>query len=70
MDTAKMEAIPFSETSVSARATICNIPENGTLHNAYFKWGSAVKVVRFEVFTAVTMKNGVFRNVTPCGSCK
>jgi hypothetical protein len=27
-------------------------------------------VVRFEVFTAVTMKNGVFWDVTPCGSCK
>jgi hypothetical protein len=26
--------------------------------------------VRFEVFTAVTMKNGVFVDVTPCGSCK
>jgi hypothetical protein len=26
--------------------------------------------VRFEVFTAVTMKNGVFWYVTPCGSCK
>jgi hypothetical protein len=25
--------------------------------------------VRFEVFTAVTMKNGVFWVVTPCGSC-
>jgi hypothetical protein len=25
--------------------------------------------VRFEVFTAVTMKNGVFCVVTPCGSC-
>jgi hypothetical protein len=25
-------------------------------------------VVRFEVFTAVTMKNGVFWDVTPCGS--
>jgi hypothetical protein len=23
-----------------------------------------------EVFTAVTMKNGVFWDVTPCGSCK
>jgi hypothetical protein len=23
--------------------------------------------VRFEVFTAVTVKNGVFRDVTPCG---
>jgi hypothetical protein len=27
-------------------------------------------LVRFEVFTAVTMKNGVFWHVTPCGSCK
>jgi hypothetical protein len=26
--------------------------------------------VIFEVFTAVTMKNGVFWDVTPCGSCK
>jgi hypothetical protein len=26
--------------------------------------------VRFEVFTAVTMKNDVFWDVTPCGSCK
>jgi hypothetical protein len=25
---------------------------------------------RFEVVTAVTMKNGVFWDVTPCGSCK
>jgi hypothetical protein len=28
------------------------------------------KFVRFEVFTAVTMKNGVFWDVTTCGSCK
>jgi hypothetical protein len=28
------------------------------------------KDVRFEIFTAVTMKNGVFWDVTPCGSCK
>jgi hypothetical protein len=26
--------------------------------------------VRFYVFTTVTMKNGVFWDVTPCGSCK
>jgi hypothetical protein len=26
--------------------------------------------VRFEAFTAVIMKNGVFWDVTPCGSCK
>jgi hypothetical protein len=28
------------------------------------------KHVRFEVFTAVTMKKGVFWDVAPCGSCK
>jgi hypothetical protein len=27
-------------------------------------------LVRFEVSTAVTMKNGVFWDVTPCGYCK
>jgi hypothetical protein len=26
--------------------------------------------VRFEVITAVTMKNGVLCDVAPCGSCK
>jgi hypothetical protein len=31
---------------------------------------SYISKVRFEVFTAVTMKNGVFCVVTPCGSCK
>jgi hypothetical protein len=28
------------------------------------------RYIRFEVFTAVTMKNGVFCDVTLCGSCK
>jgi hypothetical protein len=32
--------------------------------------GLDIFCVRFEVFTAVTMKNGVFWDVTPCGSCK
>jgi hypothetical protein len=27
-------------------------------------------IVRFVVFTVVTMKNGVFWDVTACGSCK
>jgi hypothetical protein len=40
------------------------------------KWGNPItdyqfnKDVRFEVFTAVTMKNAVFGDVTPRGSCK
>jgi hypothetical protein len=29
-----------------------------------------MRPVRFEVFTAVTMKKGVFWDVPPCGSCK
>jgi hypothetical protein len=29
-----------------------------------------INCVRFEVFTVVTMKNAVFWDVTPCGSCK
>jgi hypothetical protein len=29
-----------------------------------------IEYVRFEVFTAVTMNNGIFWDVTTCGSCK
>jgi hypothetical protein len=29
-----------------------------------------VVLLRFEVFTAGTIKNAVLWNVTPCGSCK
>jgi hypothetical protein len=32
------------------------------------KWIDIIKVVRIEVFTTVTMQNGVFWDVTPCGS--
>jgi hypothetical protein len=38
------------------------------LHVASIK--SSLILLRFEVFTAVNMKNGVFWDVTPCGSCK
>jgi hypothetical protein len=41
-------------------SNVNEFPENLTLF----------QVVRFEVFTAMTMKNGVFWDVTPCGSCK
>jgi hypothetical protein len=27
-------------------------------------------LLRFEIFTAVTMKNAVFWDATPCGSCR
>jgi hypothetical protein len=34
------------------------------------RWWVLVNTVRSEVFTAVTMKNAVFWDVTPCCSCK
>jgi hypothetical protein len=47
------------------------------LSRIHDKWDKTKEVnadlwaaVRFEVFTAVTMKNGVFWDVTLCGSCK
>jgi hypothetical protein len=43
-----------------------NIPEDGILQT----YRSTYRNVRLRVFTAVTMKNGVFWDVTPCGSCK
>jgi hypothetical protein len=44
------------------------------IHNTQIKEAElterGISFVRFEVFTAVTMKNAVFWDVTPCGSCK
>jgi hypothetical protein len=37
---------------------------------SYLHVSTLNKIVRFEVFTAVTIKNGVFWDVTLCGSCK
>jgi hypothetical protein len=37
---------------------------------AYIRNNKEIGSVRFEVFTAVTMKNGVFWDIKPCGSCK
>jgi hypothetical protein len=34
------------------------------------KDADVTSLVRFEVFTSVTMKNAVFWDITPCGSCK
>jgi hypothetical protein len=53
--------------------------ELGTTHAAKKYYVSIVSMssfpteetyVRFEVFTAVTMKNAIFWDVMPCGSCK
>jgi hypothetical protein len=66
------EAPGSSETSVLTRATRRNIPENTTLHSHCSEnlKSYMTNSVRFDVFTAVTMKNVVFWDVTPCGSCK
>jgi hypothetical protein len=44
------------------------IREGGTIVG--YERGTKRGFERFETFTAVTMKNGVFLDVTPCGSCK
>jgi hypothetical protein len=48
--------------------TAHSIPGCAVYH--YTKIRKWIDYVRFEVFTAVTMKNGVFLDVTPCSSCK
>jgi hypothetical protein len=40
------------------------------LEDPTWKFEIYFKYVRFEVFTAVTMKKGAFWDVTPCDSCK
>jgi hypothetical protein len=49
--------------TISAQSICCAIIPQPKLHSTVYGY------VRFEVFTAVTMKNGVFWDVTPCGSC-
>jgi hypothetical protein len=39
-------------------------------HLETIRSGNETIRVRLEVFTAVAMKNGIFWDVTPCGSCK
>jgi hypothetical protein len=52
----------FVNFVIGEKCKICRLfPNKGETWHTY---------VRFEVFTAVTMKKGVFWDVTPCGSCK
>jgi hypothetical protein len=47
----------------------CNDGNNGVF--IFYEGGKEVSSrLRFEVFTAVTMKNAVFWDVKPCGCCK
>jgi hypothetical protein len=48
----------------------CAVPIFGNdIKKSECKSGGNYEDVRFEVFTAVTVKNGVFWDVPPCGSC-
>jgi hypothetical protein len=47
--------------SIRQNPFMMTLPGPQTLHIVF---------VRFEVFMAVTMKNGVFSVLTPCGSCR
>jgi hypothetical protein len=53
---------------MSATDRKCSADTSCTKH-PYFS-SKCPKYVRFEVFTAVNMKNGVFWDVTPHGSCR
>jgi hypothetical protein len=53
---------------------VCNRPRRFTVVSCEVRIKSAYKkvklsYVRFEVLPTVTMKNGVFWDVTPCDSC-
>jgi hypothetical protein len=62
-------SIAYTYFSAAFSAIITNDTEGYWLHGALICGGRS-ECVRFEVFTAVTMKNDDFWDVTACGSCK
>jgi hypothetical protein len=68
--------IQSRSVGVSFMSSLASLRGRGrnALHNHYpppcfYVTQTFSDCVRFEVFTAVTMKNGAFWEVTPCGSC-
>jgi hypothetical protein len=62
---------PFTEASNESTASIFGAEESilrGLLELIFCCCETSVNFVRFEVFTAVTMKNAVFWEVAPCRS--
>jgi hypothetical protein len=73
--TKKLNSIPGLILPIPAKINYhaFNKPDDNKLINKSLRLyivNFALCCVRFEVFTAVTTKNGVFWNVTQCGSCK
>jgi hypothetical protein len=52
----------------TSSAYVSSYEENTVLQQIAEK--QTALALRVEVFTAVTMKNAVFWDITPCGSCK
>jgi hypothetical protein len=68
-------AVEANRLHVFAPCPWVSVPDKGVGVGNWQKTGlqalsSNSRYTRFEVFTAMTMKNGVFWEVTPCGSCK
>jgi hypothetical protein len=66
--------VPWCSTT-QVRLVVCQMANDGRdsclrTPDSDLSRENTVFCVRFQVFTAVTMKNGVFWDVTPCGSCK
>jgi hypothetical protein len=55
---------------LSQKNTSVNRRRFSSGHNVIVNITNHTSDVTFEVFTAVTMKNGIFWDVTPCGSCR
>jgi hypothetical protein len=71
---ANFELLAFNMLNITIMATVSKSSDNKTSGRSLFRMLlhlvlQNLKIhVRFEVFTAVTMKNAVFWDVTPCGS--
>jgi hypothetical protein len=57
-------------TSVYTGLTYINPEEGGSMYRQITDISAHIHTVRFEVSTAVTMKNAVFWDVMPCGPWK
>jgi hypothetical protein len=59
---------PSFESQIPKRCILQNVGRWAKSNSSIFPSGKHRSVVRFEIFTAVTMKNGVFWDVTACSS--